>query len=73
LIFRVLEKKANADGQPAYEFLPGSWMYGLMLRVLNAHPPEAFIASGSPFVAMLPFIFPPVKPVYAAANPGVLV
>ena len=61
---RVLRKKQAADGKPQYEFMPGSLMYGLMLEFYGRTSKERFIA-------MLPFIFPPLKPIYQKANPGV--
>lgn len=61
---RVLQKKPGPDGKPRYEFMPGSLMYGLMLEFYGRSSKEGFIA-------MLPFIFPPLKPVYQKANPGV--
>ena len=61
---RVLQKKQGPDGKPRYEFMPGSLMYALML--------EFYVrASKEGFIAMLPFIFPPLKAVYQKANPGV--
>jgi hypothetical protein len=61
---RVLEKKTGQDGQPRYEFMPGSLMYALMLEFYNR-------TSRHDFVAMLPFIFPPLKHIYQEANPNV--
>ena len=61
---RVLEKKVGPDGKPRYEFMPGSLMYALMLEFYSR-------ASSHEFIAMLPFIFPPLKEVYQQANPKV--
>ena len=61
---RVLQKKQAAAGKQQYEFMPGSLMYGLMLEFYGRTSKEGFIA-------MLPFMFPPLKPVYQKANPGV--
>lgn len=60
---RVLLKRGH-DGKEAYEFMPGSLMYSLMLQFYSR-------TSKQEFIAMLPFIFPPLKPVYQKANPGV--
>ncbi len=62
--YRVLEKKKDKDGNERYEFMPGSLMYALMLEFCSR-------ASKQEFIAMLPFIFPPLKPIYQKANPGV--
>lgn len=63
---RVLQKKPGADGKLQYEFMPGpdSLMYGLMLEFYGRTSKERFIA-------MLPFIFPPLKEAYQKANPDV--
>lgn len=61
---RVLQKKQGDDGKPHYEFMPGSSMYGLMLEFYGRTSKEGMIA-------MLPFIFPPLKSVYHKANPGI--
>ena len=63
---RVLQKKQGADGKPQYEFMPGpdSLMYSLMLEFYGRTSKEGFIA-------MLPFIFPPLKSVYQKANSGI--
>jgi len=61
---RVLQKKPGAEGKPQYEFMPGSLMYALMLEFYVRTSKEGFIA-------MLPFIYPPLKPYYQKANPGV--
>lgn len=63
--YRVLEKKKDKDGKERYEFMPGSLMYRLMLEVYSGTSKERFIA-------MLPFIFPPLKSVYQKANPGII-
>lgn len=64
---RVMQKKPSApDGKPRYEFMPGSFMYALMLETYNRLKDTRL-----EFTAMLPFIFPPLKPVYQKANPGV--
>src|SRR3989338_628246 len=64
---RVLTKKSSApDGKPRYEFMPGSFMYALMLESFNKLRDTRL-----EFTAMLPFIFPPLKEVYQKANPGV--
>ncbi len=63
--YRVLEKKPSPpDGKPRYEFMSGSLMYALMLEFFNRTEKHDFIA-------MLPFIFPPLKEIYQKANPGV--
>jgi len=62
---KVLMKKPSApDGKPKYEFMPGSLMYSLMLELHNR-------TSRHDFTAMLPFIFPPLKPLYQEANPKI--
>lgn len=60
--YKVLQKK-NVNGKVGYEFMPGSLMYSLMLQAYNA-------TSKKEFIAMLPFIFPPLKGRYQAKNPG---
>ena len=62
--YRVLEKKKGKDGKERYEFMPGSFMYSLMLEFYSR-------TSKQEFIAMLPFIFPPLKEIYQKANPGV--
>ena len=62
--FRVLTPKKIQDGKGIYEFMPGSLMYALMLELYSATTKQEFIAT-------LPFIFPPLKPIYQKANPGV--
>ena len=59
---RVLVKKPSAEG-PKYEFMPGSFMYQLMLEFYSRMESHNFIA-------MLPFIFPlsPVREAYEKAN-----
>ncbi|MBI2558959.1 hypothetical protein HYW20_06580 [Candidatus Woesearchaeota archaeon] len=61
---RVLQKKKDKDGKERYEFMPGSLMYGLMLEFYGRTSKEGFIA-------MLPFIFPPLKSVYQKTNPEI--
>ena len=61
---RVLQKKKGQNGAARYEFMPGSLMYSLML--------ELYIrTSKQEFIAMLPFIFPPLKETYQKANPNI--
>ena len=62
--YRVLQKKKGKDGKDAYEFMPGSLPYGLMLEFYSR-------TSKQEFIAMLPFISPPLKSVYQKANPGI--
>jgi hypothetical protein len=56
---RVLERRPSP--QPAYEFLPGSFMYAWMLRILGLTRPYRF-------VAMLPFPHPLNLASYAKEN-----
>lgn len=60
--YRVLEKKKDQGGKERYEFMPGSLPYELMLEFYSR-------TSKQEFIAMLPFIFPPLKHVYQKANP----
>lgn len=60
----LLTKRSAPDGKRRYEFMPGSLMYTLMLELYPR-------TSRHEFIAMLPFIFPPLKDVYQKANPGV--
>ena len=55
---RVLVKKGGK-----YEFGVGGIMHSLLIQTWNA-------TSKQEFIAMLPFIFPPLKSVYQAKNPG---
>ena len=61
---RVLQKKKQKDDRESYEFMPGSLMYALMIELYSR-------TSKQEFIAMLPFIFPPLKEVYQQANPKV--
>ncbi|MBI4245821.1 MAG: hypothetical protein HY614_01400, partial [Candidatus Rokubacteria bacterium] len=60
----LLKKPALPGGKPKYEFMPDSLMYSLMLEFYNR-------TQGHDFVAMLPFISPPLKPIYQQANPDI--
>ena len=61
---RVFRKKSKDGIQENYEFMPGSFMYALTLKVFNLTKPQEF-------TSMLPFIFPLLKHVYQDRNPDV--
>ena len=59
---RVLRKKPVEGNERRYEFLPGSFMYALTLKIFNLTKPKEF-------TVMLPFIFPLLKHIYQERNP----
>ena len=61
---RVLQKKQGPNGLQ-YEFMPGSFMYGLMLDVL------ANMKKEEEMLVMLPFIYPSLIDKYQAKNPNI--
>jgi murein DD-endopeptidase MepM/ murein hydrolase activator NlpD len=60
---RVLSKHWRRNGTLGYEFLPGSYLYALTLRVLNA-------MSQQEIVVMAPFPHPLLADFYRKQNPG---
>ena len=62
----VLKKQPDKEGRSAYRYSPGSLPYSLTLELFTRTA-----QTGQEFVAMLPFIFPPLKEIYQKANPGV--
>ena len=60
----VLTKHTGKDGSSGYRHLSGTQPYAWMLQIFSR-------TSNQEFIAMLPFIFPTLKPVYQKANPGI--
>ncbi|MBI4167602.1 MAG: M23 family metallopeptidase [Candidatus Aenigmarchaeota archaeon] len=59
----VLQKHQGRNGEVGYKYLPGHFMYSLMLEVFA-------YTSKQPFIAMLPFPHPMLKSFYQKENPG---
>ncbi|MBI2663321.1 peptidoglycan DD-metalloendopeptidase family protein [Candidatus Woesearchaeota archaeon] len=60
----VLKKNQGADGKLSYKYLPGHFIYGLMLEVLN-------YTAKHEGIAMLPFPYPMLLDFYKKENPNV--
>ncbi len=60
---QVLKKHLDGSGRENYRFLPGSFMYSLMLTFVRK--------PGQEFIMMLPFINPHVVDSYSKRNPGI--
>ena len=60
----VLQKHQGKNGEISYKYLPGHFMYSLMLEVFA-------YTSKQPFIAMLPFPHPMLLDFYKKENPNV--
>ena len=67
IAMRVLMKKRDEDGNQRYEFLPGS--PGSLVYALNIELLNRMADTYHEFPVFLPFIFPPLKPIYQKENP----